>query len=1102
MDLNIPPVEGRINTTSNSILPITIEEWLTRLLHRNELSLPNGQPLYQYHVTESEYIQLRSILRRIGKPQSSKNWCAAFSIFCSEWYRRFYMGGWTWFGIWESLGYELDANSRQNVVERGLKAYWGRPISQYQDERNSYLGSLFKEGGLPYGLLASEGSRFQAIFKRILKSYEDAKDFGYSPVELVTECMDSLPEAFKQETTVNLITRMTELLLRLTEDYDLDEQNNPAAYLDDNAGGWRELFPIPLDGNAGNEFLSGLLSSASQQHRNKKQADKRITCQQWLANTSECQFVTQIKLAKIVDMPFRREDTVTSRVELFIYEGSTPLAEVGVGHIHSDTGKCSVVLRSTSCRFNRVDPKQTLYLIVLQAGKLLHREEISNSEIMIGEVPVVLRCIDEKMMFVGTGSISTRAESLTVLCPPNAVVDESETKDVNIKTDYGYTVGTFSGTLKVSLNNGLEIDRYLITTSANNTHHDDVRIDGKILPFSTEKGQPVYLGLPKITTQDICSQVLVAGEPVGGGHKTSIFGLQSIKVKSNRGHTLFQKRLAILPKSFDIRLISSENADRGNIELHCMNRFTVKVLNAGVDVVARSTEYGKCLEIISALGMPPRELLLEITTNLMAAPVVVSVPFPSTGVLAYDKDNNKLPQLLTVTDLLGSRLMLFPRLGKQCSYKIELSSPNSSRQAYYLWEYKVQDQPLEISLYEFRHNVRELLATNGNLDDRVRLEISGACKTVQFQIGRYSSVTQFENSCIKFEGAIKDFGMIKPVLIDLTNPAVHPKPLTQRESQGVATGIFELSSSPANPSLIVPSPDSQVAFRARFVPGSKITENPNDVRSLQKAAAVCHVNPNAIDEVLVQMTMDFDHSGWTFLADLETKFGYLPLATFEIWKSVVKKQDVLAALAFRFDNPIPLMSRLQSEFNVMWELIPIVAWKRASQNFIQRIRDDGYPDRIVTGLISQKLDDISQVCPIFESDCRHLVLEKAIIPQENLRGVLQYFSAHSVSEVRNLHTNDRRWPTMFSNDVEKWCRDHYQDLVTFSIPDGKGFQKAVLYFPLCASALVLQKTTLSEIGICDEPANEFFIRQLIEFDRQWFVPMYKLLLCIMAGERK
>ncbi|MCV6004597.1 hypothetical protein OFO99_34705, partial [Escherichia coli] len=80
--------------------------------------------------------------------------------------------------------------------------------------------------------------------------------------------MDSLPEAFKQETTVNLITRMTELLLRLTEDYDLDEQNNPAAYLDDNAGGWRELFPIPLDGNAGNEFLSGLLSSASQQHRN------------------------------------------------------------------------------------------------------------------------------------------------------------------------------------------------------------------------------------------------------------------------------------------------------------------------------------------------------------------------------------------------------------------------------------------------------------------------------------------------------------------------------------------------------------------------------------------------------------------------------------------------------------------------------------------------------------------------------------------------------------------------------------------------------------------------------------------------------------------
>lgn len=1100
--MNTSLVESRTDTISNTLIPVTVDEWLSRLLHRNELSSPNGQPLYQYHVTEPEYIELRNILRRIGKPQSSKTWCAAFSIFCSEWYRRLYMGGWTWFGIWEYLGFELDANCRQNVVERGLKAYWKRPVSQYRDERNSYLGSLFREGGLPYGLLASEGGRFQAIFKRILKSYEDAKDFGYSPLELVTECMDTLPEAFKQETTVSLITRMTELLLRLTEDHDLGEQGNPAAYLDENAGGWREIFPIPLDGNAGNDFLSGLLSSASQQHRNKKRADKRLTCQQWLANTSELQFVAHIKLAKIVDMPFRREDTVTSRVELFIYEGSTPISEIGVGHIHSEADKCSVVLRSSACKFNRVDPKQTLYLIVLQAGKLLHREEISNSEIMIGEAPVVLRCSDGKMMLVGTGSVSTRAESLTVLCPLNADLDNSEANDVTINSKQAYTEVAFNGTLGVSINNGLEIDRYLITTSAASSQNDNVSIYGDMLPYNTAKGEPVYLGLPKITTQDICSQVVVAGQPVGEGYKASIFGLQRIKVKSNKGHTLFHKRLAILPKSFDIKLNSSGEADRGSIELHCASRFTVKVLNDEIGVVSRSTEYGKYLDISSSLGMPPRELLLEITTNLMADPVVVSVPFPSTGVLAYDKDNNKLSQSLTVADLLGSRLVLFPRLGRQCCYKIELSSPNSSRQAYYLWEYKVQNQPLEISLYEFRHNVRELLATNGNLDDLVRLEISGACKTMQFQIGRYSSMTQFENSCIKFEDTINDFGKIKPVLMDLTNPTVHPKPLTQKESQGVPTGIFELSLSPENPSLIVPSLESVVAFRARFVPGSKIAENPNDVHSLQKAATVCHINQGAIDQVLDQMVKNFDHSGWTFLADLEIRFGYLPMATFEVWKSVVKRQDVLAALAFRFDNPIPLMSRLQSEFNVMWELIPLVTWKRVTHYYIQEMHDDGYPDRIINKLFEQKMKEIAEICPIFDPDCRHLVIENNIIPQDNLRGLLQYFSDVAVSDVRSLHTNDRRWPVMFSNEMEEWCNNCYQDLVTFSIPDGKGFQKAVLYFPLYASALVLNKTTLSEIGINNELENEFFLRQLIEFDRQWFVPMYKLLLCIMASEKK
>ena len=168
------------NTKNTSIFDhfISVQQWLKIVLNRNELTMPNGQPLYQYHVTEAEFFQLRSILKKYGEPKVSRinlDWCASFCIYCAEWYRREYIGGWSWNGIWQSLHFNIEPNNRQYIIQKGLKKYWNRPVSQYSDERNSYLGSVFKEGGLPYALLASEGSRFQHIFH--LKSYWQLKEY-------------------------------------------------------------------------------------------------------------------------------------------------------------------------------------------------------------------------------------------------------------------------------------------------------------------------------------------------------------------------------------------------------------------------------------------------------------------------------------------------------------------------------------------------------------------------------------------------------------------------------------------------------------------------------------------------------------------------------------------------------------------------------------------------------------------------------------------------------------------------------------------------------------------------------------------------------------
>ncbi|MBF4426967.1 hypothetical protein EA860_23425, partial [Vibrio anguillarum] len=189
--------------------------------------------------------------------------------------------------------------------------------------------------------------------------------------------------------------------------------------------------------------------------------------------------------------------------------------------------------------------------------------------------------------------------------------------------------------------------------------------------------------------------------------------------------------------------------------------------------------------------------------------------------------------------LLGARIQFFPRVDVAASYYIELKGPMRSRDASYYWEYKVTDKVLEVSLYEFRHRIRELLAASGELDDEVRMVIGGAgCREQQTIIGRYATEAQQFNETVSFNVKLENDLVIKPELINLADPAEKPHALQQRYSNGVATGVFELNTKLSQPALIVPSNNTQLAFRAKFIPSSEPIERSNDVKTLNKAVAL------------------------------------------------------------------------------------------------------------------------------------------------------------------------------------------------------------------------------------------------------------------------
>lgn len=90
---------------------------------------------------------------------------------------------------------------------------------------------------------------------------------------------------------------------------------------------------------------------------------------------------------------------------------------------------------------------------------------------------------------------------------------------------------------------------------------------------------------------------------------------------------------------------------------------------------------------------------------------------------------------------------------------------------------------------------------------------------------------------------------------------------------------------------------------------------------------------NTITLVLGQMANDPAHSGWQFMRSLYDQFGYLPLATFEVWRALVQHPQALAMSLFKFEMSAEYLSRIENEFPILWEFFPIFEIKAASERF-------------------------------------------------------------------------------------------------------------------------------------------------------------------------
>lgn len=859
---------------------VSLNRWLKGYLDRRQLGEADGRPLYAYHTSNMEYEELKSLLQlhcKYNPLDVNKAFGATFTLFCAEWYRREYEqgDGWSWEPIWKALDNELTPIEQRNAITKGLEDYWLRSIHIYTEtERRNFLGSVFSEGGLPFKLLQYSGNHFQHLFQRLLEQYHQAELLGKSTTELTAALLEKsrLPQVFSENTSVYLIASMVEQLVSLVKLFGLENKKEPARELDRLNPSWRDDFPIPLDDETGAAFLRGLLTSATEETQRVRRKTAQLTCTHYL-QPNNTTIYAEITLPESITFDLEKMTSV-SRLELGLFEGDVQVAHLGVGYAQFQDHKAVLSVRQQAVECGRKYPQESLYLVAMQGGLVLSRRLIEHSSIEIGEVPLSFDFSHEKWRLVGQASFTSRATELLLLLPESADIEIVAGELREALLIMGYRTQMLAGEAKICVS---QQDTYRIRTGIESAADQGLMLSGRELYWASKPGL-IYAGTPgfRWVTGELNAhqglQLWLSGQPINEVPLSARYGRQSISVKNSRGETLLRKQIGVLPEDFRVELKKGQLPSQGSIVFRTGTKCFFRLLDEDISFKRVNSE-GVNELYLTVDGIPPARVSVEVTFNLMSEPVILELPFPASGALAFDGEQQPLASSLTTSDLLGSRLFLFAREDCPVRYDIELRLANNNTTPIgHSWSYTAFDGPLEISLHSMRDEIEALMSLSHDLDHAVELIIKGDGLESSYRFQRYATnlnVDYESDALFSREKKQRELATLKPILMLISEPERSPIPLEPRLSEGVSTGEFKLPSiiDTNGPWLVVPDKHSEIKFRPRFIKGSADKVDLNiEVKTLQQACLAYNPSDenNVFNPVLDKMANDPEHSGWAF----------------------------------------------------------------------------------------------------------------------------------------------------------------------------------------------------------------------------------------------
>ena len=1111
-------------------------EWMISILDRYGLHKPDGRPLYQYRITDSEFDELAKTLRLsahmgINNIRNMFLWDAAFVIYGAEWWRRHYTGDWGWDGIFGSVGInykDLSTGRRNDLIETGLHR-WRRQV-RINEGRRGFLPTVATEGGLPLHQLADTGGWLKNVLKPVLKKHV-TRDIDVSV--LVDSYETLIPKSYRTSELKNILADIVQTVIMLRNEHQLMNRESPLTWLDDNQPAWRELFPLPIDDEAGKSLLSDLIDTAAKAKEDDSNKNP-FELERFLirAESPSPEFVAQLDLPTFVyldSIGFDSETTANSSTfEVEIFEPGGPAWSWCRAILTNFREKQALKLSGRSFKLSGIDAAKELKLRFKSMGKVIHEFQLINGLALDIDSPWMFRNVDDKWLLQGVASQSVKDDTAIVYLPENAThcVLSGDTSVID-------TGCLFSGkTLKISGSIECEKDgdKYKLSSGVEETLIQ-YYLTGIRYPYNSVPHE-VYIGCPELHETNLItgfstkkhSHRLLA-KPIGVDAQWRPLnqvgmGYYEVRLLDEDGNIQLRKRIGVLNREFSYNVKPDKHqVNVGLVQLSDVGNCNISISTN--EIASKIVKNGSNTDIeLEVNGLPPLYFNLSLLPVSHSREILLTLPFPSKGALLFDPNGDQVPfsTPLFLSELHGYRIKVYSE-NHSSTHKVDLRftlidpamTQDSLRDIYIQRKVNLDAGITEFSIYDWLHFIDSLMSVSSSLDSTVQVSM-----LVQGQEAFKVSVRRYEKEILANwdEGTIAlDSAVLSQMSLDvldgthlstlyLNQPEQFDEPLQPCTSNGVLTGewLFSPEKRQPGPWLIYPLEDSQVKFRTLLwnvgEPEDLDSDQIEKISTLPKAICISDQNNRslAIRKVLKLMAGDMDHKSWGYLDCLWNKTSHLPMVTFDLWKLAINETRFMACLLIQdYDS---IVEKLESELPLIWELVYLQDWEQALNSYKSKLMSGLGDDKdLINDLLRKKIEKIESLSLSMKSTGEIL---RSIFLDEESQGLKAmqlpvdlFLKPELQRTLQDLlrRQSENEWPMVLSKYIDSQCRE-FPDQYTSLLPIPNPFQAAVVHFPLLLAWRLLSTGTTD--WPCD--ATELFkLQQLKQFDEDWFSAAFQYL---------